>query len=162
MEACGTPFATSTHARRFMEHLSTLHPKLLQLSPHSWDDALHAITMVDMIDPLNEVLEHQNLSKADIEGLGSDGVKSLIEDLPSRRIDLHLHRQVLRNPGLAPKITDLEDWGGLGPAAGHCAVLVCEKHFASLLLRDGFRPGAVVLTDLRDLHRLARPTTAAV
>lgn len=62
------PSTTSTHARRFMEHLSTLHPKLSARSPDSWDDALHAITMVDMIDPLNEVLEHQNLSKSDIEG----------------------------------------------------------------------------------------------
>ena len=91
-------------------------------------------------------------------GLNSDQVastrdefRSLVDALPSRCVDLHLHRQVLRNPTLRPKENDLEDWGAMAPAAAHCDFLVCEKHFASLVLRDGFTPRAKVLTDVRYL-----------
>jgi hypothetical protein len=71
--------------------------------------------------------------------------------MPSRKIEVHLHRQILKNPTLQPKDTDLEDWSGLGPATAHCDVVVCEKHFASLLRRDGFSPNARVITDVRKL-----------
>lgn len=67
------------------------------------------------------------------------------------RLGFQLHRQVLRNPNLKPRPTDLEDWAGLGPAMAHSDVVVCEKHLADLVQRDGFSPPAKVLRELGDL-----------
>lgn len=83
--------------------------------------------------------------------LGPEELTALVQDMPSRRTEIHLHRQIIKNPSLKPKDNDLEDWSGLGPATAHCDVVVCEKHFANLLHRDGFRPHARVITDLREL-----------
>ena len=143
-------FGMTKHNHRFQEHLRTLHPRLSQLSPNLWEDALYAISIVDILDPLNEVMAYHGLYTYDVAS-SREEFRSLLDDLPSRRVDIQLHRQVLRNPALRPKKNDLEDWGALGPAAAHCDFLVCEKHFASLLLRDGFKPRAAVLTDVRSL-----------
>jgi len=148
------PFRITEQNLQFMNHLATLHADISRLPRDRWEDALYAMSLSDIQEPLNEVLEYHGLTSADLERLGRDGLRAFVDDLPSRRVDLHLHRQVLRNPALVPKRTDLEDWGGLGPAAAHCDVLVCERHFASLLRRDGFRPRAEVLTDVRALPRL--------
>lgn len=148
------PFGITSHNHIFKQHLENLYPTISQLPPEKWDDALHAISMVDITEPLHEVLQHQGVELADLAIDGKEALTRFMQDLPSRAVDIQLHRQVLRNPQLKPKITDLEDWGGLGPAAAHCDILVCEKHFANLLLRDGFRPSATIITDIRDLPQL--------
>lgn len=79
---------------------------------------------------------------------------AFVESMPSRRVDLQLHRQYLKNPQLRPRVTDLEDWAGLAPAAMYCDLLVCERHFANLVVRDGFRTRARVLTSLEGLRGL--------
>ena len=68
--------------------------------------------------------------------------------MPIRRVDLHLHKQVLRNLKYAPKSTDLEDWSALAVASCYCDVVVCEKHMADMLLRDGFKARARIEVDL--------------
>jgi len=75
-------------------------------------------------------------------------LKTVINDMPTRYLDLHLHRQVLRNPNYASKITDLEDWSGVGVASCYCDVVVCEKHMADMLKRDRFVTKARIETDL--------------
>lgn len=59
-----------------------------------------------------------------------------------------MHRQVLKNEQYKPKQSDLEDWGGIGVASCYCDVVVCEKHFANLLQRDGYKPKARIETKL--------------
>lgn len=136
---------------RFMQHLETLHPRISQLPRRQWEDALLALSMVDILDQLNPALHRHGISADTFEALGKEGWRAFMLDLPTRRVDVQLHRQILRNPKLRPKMSDLEDWAGLGPAAAHCDVVVCEKHFADLLLRDGFSPKATIVTDLREL-----------
>lgn len=143
-------FGLTEHNRRFQEHLSTLHPRLTQLPPDQWDDLLYAISVVDILEPLNEVAGYHKLDK-DAIATSKEHMQALVDDLPSRRIDLQLHRQLSRNPALKPKANDLEDWAALAPAAAHCDFLVCEKHFADLVQRDGFQTKATVLTSVRDL-----------
>lgn len=113
---------------------------------------MNAIALTDIIDPVNEALEFHDLSwERDLEPLGKEGLASVVRGMPSRRTEIHLHRQIIKNPNLKPKDNDLEDWSRLGPATAHCDVVVCEKHFANLLHRDGFRPKARVITDVRKL-----------
>jgi hypothetical protein len=142
---------------KFMQHLETLHPRISQLPRRQWEDALFAISMLDILDQLNPALHHHGIHADTFEALGKERWREFMTDLPTRRVDLQLHRQILKNPKLKPKRSDLGDWAGLGPAAAHCDVVVCEKHFADLLLREGFTPKAQVVTDLGDL-----PTTVGV
>lgn len=136
----------------FKRHLKTLPKRDSLLPPGKREDFLHAIALDDITGPVNEALDFHGLSwERDLEPLGREGLTALVQDMPSRRTEIHMHRQIIKNPGLKPKDNDLEDWGGLGPATAHCDVVVCEKHFASLLRRDGFQTNARVITDVRDL-----------
>jgi len=71
--------------------------------------------------------------------------------MPTRILDVHLHRQVLKNDQYRPKKSDLEDWGGIGVASCYCDVVVCEKHFANMLSRNNYKPTARVVTRLDDV-----------
>jgi hypothetical protein len=145
------PYHLDAPSLKFVRHLETLHPRISQLPRRQWEDALFALSMVDILDQLNPALYRHGIHVGTFEALGTERWREFMMDLPSRRVDLQLHRQILKNPKLKPKRSDLDDWAGLGPAAAHCDVLVCEKHFADLLLRDGFTPKAQVVTDLREL-----------
>jgi hypothetical protein len=73
--------------------------------------------------------------------------------VPTRKLDIHLHRQVLKNPQYNAKKGDLEDWAGLGTAVCYADVVVCENHFADMVRRDGFMTPARVETDLLAVFR---------
>ena len=136
----------------FKEHLKTLPQRGSSLSPGKQEDFLHTIALIDIEEPIKEVLDFHGLSwERDLIPLGTEGLTAFVQGMPSRRTEVHLHRQILKNPTLKPKDNDLEDWSGLGPATAHCDIVICEKHFANLLHRDGFRPNAQVITDLRKL-----------
>ena len=140
---------------QFKQHLETLPARASHLLPEQWDDELYVMALLDVKDPLVDVLHLHGLSfQGDLLPLGKEGLIAISKDLPSRKVEVHMHRQILKNPQLKPRITDLEDWSGLGPASAHCDVVVCEKHFANLVRRDGFRPKAQVLTDLRKLPEI--------
>lgn len=153
----GIRMPSSSHNQfneRFKEHLKTLPQRASSLPPEKREDFLHSIALVDIQEPVKEALGFHGLSfERDLLPLGPEELTALVQDMPSRRTKIHLHRQIIKNPALKPKDNDLEDWGGLGPATAHCDVVVCEKHFANLLRRDGFRPNARVITDVRDLPR---------
>ena len=76
-----------------------------------------------------------------------------MDAIPTRKLDIHLHRQVLKNDHYKPKESDLEDWAGLGAAACYADAVVCEKHFASLLARDGFTHHARIETNLSETFK---------
>ncbi len=136
---------------RFQEHLAKLNPCLSDLHPEKRDDALYAVSLMDILDLFYDAVIFHGISKDQFEKLTVEENKVFIEDLPTRRVELQLYRQVLKNPQLRPRPTDLNDWGGLGPAVAHCDVVVCEKHFTSLVQREGFSSRAVVFTDIRKL-----------
>jgi hypothetical protein len=89
-----------------------------------------------------------------LEGLGEQKLKQVIDDMPTRRVDVHLHRQVLRNSSYVARPTDLEDWGSLAVASSYCDVVVCEKHMADMLKRDGLRTQARIEVDLENTFAL--------
>ena len=96
------------------------------------------------------MIQKHCVPKEAMDGLGEQRLKQVINGMPTRRVDLHLHRQVLRNPTYVARISDLEDWGGLVVACCYCDVVVCEKHMADMLRRDGFITHARVETNLEN------------
>jgi hypothetical protein len=149
-------FGISQQNHDFKNHLDTLLQKLSSIPRTQWDDALIGISLMDIQEPLNEVLERNRLTLLDLVNRGKDDIRRFVEELPSHQADLQLHRQIIRNPQLKSKITDLGDWAGLGPATAYCDLVVCEKNFADLILRNGFHPRATIVRDIRTLQDLLK------
>ena len=148
----------SHHRESFRNHLASLHIRAAEVSPDLRENFLYAISTVDILEPLNQAMVKYELPANTLEILGETGLKKLINDMPTRRVDLHLHRQVLHNPTYAPKPTDLEDWAALAMAACYCDVVVCEKHMANMLSRDGFRTKTRIEVDLDQTFTTLAPT----
>jgi hypothetical protein len=143
------PFHRNTEAQeRFRSHLASLHARSKELPKSKVENWLYALLLADINKPLAEILIRHNIPKSDFENLGEAQLKSIIDDMPTRRLDLHLHKQIVRNPTYASKITDLEDWTGVGVASCYFDVVVCENHMADMLKRNGYRAKARIETNL--------------
>jgi hypothetical protein len=143
--------ASSTHRENFVNHLQSLNDRKHELKKSKWENWLYAITMMDIAGPLYEVMSANRIPNSDIESWGEEKLKEFLSSIPTRNLDIHLHRQVLRNSSYKPKHSDLEDWAGLGPAACYSDVLVCEKHFADMVKRDSFKTKARIETSIYKL-----------
>ena len=141
-------FRGSKHQENFKKHLEGLHQRSLQLPKDKVENWLYATLLTDIMKPFYDVFSTFGISKGDFEAIGESRVKALIDDMPTRHLDLHLHKQVLANPNYLAKVTDLEDWVGVGVAACYCDVVVCEKHMADMLRRANYKTKARVETDL--------------
>lgn len=144
-------FPRSPGRQAFREFLSTLPARKTELPKNQWDDLLHAIVLADIIDPITECFIENSLPADTMSQLGKDNLTAIVEDMPSRRVDLHLLREVFRNDRYKPRETDLEDWAGVGTASCYCDVVVCEKHMADMLQRNHFASRARIVTRLRDV-----------
>jgi hypothetical protein len=144
-------FQSRKYQENFKSHLVSLHTRKKELEKEKWENWLYAILTVDIAKPLHEVSLQFSLPEDLFDRLGEQGMKSVINDMPTRHLDLHLHKQILRNPNYAAKITDLEDWTGVGVASCYCDVVVCEKHMADMLRRDGFKTKGRIETDLEKI-----------
>lgn len=139
---------------KFRDHLAQLQDIKNELPKKKWDDMLYAIELADIREPLAEVMLNHGLSKEDFKNLGEKEFKTLIDNMPSRKLDLHVHRQVLKNQHSNAKLSDLEDWVGIGVASQYCDVVVCERHFADMIKRDHFKTVARIETDLKNTFHL--------
>jgi hypothetical protein len=137
--------------QRFRDHLEHLKIRVGSLGRDLRERTLYAISMVDILEPLNDALEKYNISREEFEALGIAGFCSLLDNMPTRRVDIHIQRQWAKNPSLKSRLSDLNDMGILAPASIYCDVLVTEKQFADLVQRDGFQCNARILTDLHKL-----------
>jgi hypothetical protein len=146
-------FRSDRYRDNFCNHLENLHKTKHDLPKEKWEDWLYAIAVTDIIDPLNRVMARHNIDKDEMQKLRREEFRAIVDNMPTRRLDLHLHRQVLKNPQYKPKKTHLEDWAGLGVASCYCDVVVCENHMADMIRRDGFRPKARIETNLANLFR---------
>ena len=144
-------FPQTSGRQAFRDFLSRLHVRKAELPRRQWDDWLHAIVLADIIDPITQCFIDNKLPADTISRLGKEGMTELIQNMPSRRVDLHLLREVLRNEKYKPKDTDLEDWVGVGTASCYCDVVVCEKHMADMLRRSHFTSRARIVTDLGEV-----------
>jgi hypothetical protein len=136
------------HRKNFLNHQKEINEKKHLLIKSKWDDWLHAISMVDIIEPLYRVFCLHELDKSILENMKIEEHRKFLMSMPTRKLDIHLHRQVIKNDQYRPKPSDLEDWGGIGVASCYCDVVVCEKHFANMLQRDSYRPVARIETKL--------------
>lgn len=139
---------SAIHRENFRQHLSTLHARYKEVPKDLRENWLYAMSTIDILNPINDVIKKHSLPKEALYELGEKGLKQVVDDMPTRRVDLHLHRQVLSNPNYVARISDLEDWGGLVVASCYCDVLVCEKHMADMLRRDGLTTHARIETNL--------------
>ena len=146
---------STTHRENFRQHLSTLHARYKEVPRELRENWLYAMSIIDILSPINDVMVKHGLEKVALEGLGEKRLKQVIDDMPTRRVDLHLHREVLRNPNYVARVSDLEDWGGLVEASCYCDVVICEKHMADMLRRDGFVTNARVEVALENTFRAA-------
>jgi len=142
------------YRENFREHLATLHARQKDVPKDLRENWLYAMSTVDILNPINDVIHKHGLPKEALDGLGEHKLKQVIDEMPTRRVDLHLHKQVLRNPSYLARSTDLEDWGSLALASSYCDVVVCEKHMADMLKRDGFRTHARIEVDLENTFAL--------
>lgn len=132
----------------FANHLRALHEKKTKVPPEKRENWLYAISMADIREPLNEVMAKHRIPKWEVQAWSTEYLMGFIERIPTRKLDVHLHRQVLKNSQYRSKETDLEDWAALGPAMCYADLVICEKHFADLVRRDGFSTNSRVETDL--------------
>lgn len=139
------------HRRNFSNHLNSLHKRKHEIEKSMHDNWLYALSMKDIIEPLHDVMNAHRIPEDVFEGWSEMDLRGFVECMPTRKIDIHLHRQVLRNPQYKSKLSDLEDWAGLGSAMCYADIVVCEKHFADMVFRDGFRPKARVETSIYDV-----------
>lgn len=160
---CGSPrfgiqppaFADTTRRENFRAHLATLHARFDSVDPELRENWLYMSSTLDIRDPLNDVVITHRVPHSALEMLGVERLKQIIDAMPTRRVDLHLHREVLKNRAYVPKASDLEDWGGIGVASCYCDVVVCERHMANMLRRNGFTTKARIETDLDATFRAA-------
>jgi len=141
------------HRLNFKRHLESLQQTKKEISKSKWDDWLHAITLMDILGPINDVLIKNNLDPTSLVTLIAQNGRDIISKMPTRVLDINLHRQVIKNSQYNPKKNDLEDWAGLGVAACYCDIVVCEKHFANLVNRDGHPTHARIETDLINIFK---------
>ncbi len=141
-------FKGQVQRENFLSHLDTLHKTKHEPPKNKWENWLYGVAIADIRNPLTRVMVRHNISKDAFEGFTERQYKDFVEAMPTRRLDVHLHRQVLRNSNYKPKKTDLEDWAGVAVAASYCDVVVCENHMADMIQRDRFSVKARIETNL--------------
>jgi hypothetical protein len=111
-------------------------------------------------DPI-AVLAGHGIRLGEFALLGEQGWRALLDDMPSRRADMHLRNQWAKNASLTPKESDLNDWAFLGVGVSYCDIVVTEKQVADLFSR-GFETRATILTDLRQLPDMLGSDSSAI
>lgn len=147
-------FHQTKYRESFLDHLKKLPSIREELPRNKWEDCLYAICTMDIIEPLNEIMRDEGISPEQFGNLGPDNLRKLVDLMPTRQMDLFLHKLVLQNPNLKHQETVLEDWGGLGVASQYCDLVICEKHFQNMTSRKGYKGKAKVTRDLNVLMEL--------
>ena len=140
--------------KAFKEHLDIWPDAIRGKDCVTAETMLYAGTLRDIWESVSQILARHGISLDDFAALGEQGWREFLNALPTRRVDMHLHRQWAKNRSLPTKSSDLNDWIYLGSAVMHCDVVVTERQFADLIKRDGFQCRAEVLTDLPALPRV--------
>ncbi|MEX0805622.1 MAG: hypothetical protein WD688_20240 [Candidatus Binatia bacterium] len=136
--------------RRFETALGDWRGIAARCSRADLDRRIYATTLADIDTALFAALVDHGIRLEEFALLGEQGWRALLDDMPSRRADMHLRRQWAKNASLTPKESDLNDWAFLGIAVSYCNAVVTEKQVADLFSRE-FETCATILTDLREL-----------
>ncbi len=122
------------------------------LSEEQRENVLYSRAMSSVREPLVNALARHGISISELRSLGEARVRSFLDDLPSVRLDIHLHRQWSKNRTLRVQRNDAYDFVYVGQALTYCDVVVTEKQLADLVHRDGFTCRAKVMTSLAELQ----------
>lgn len=144
-------FFSNKYRKAFKAHLESLQEQKKQLEKSRWDDWLYALTIIDILRPIYDVLNANSIEPMNVVALMAEQGKNIVSKMPTRVLDIHLSHQVLKNSEYKAKLNDLEDWAGLGVAVCYSDIVVCEGHFADMLTRDGYTAHARVETDLANI-----------
>jgi len=144
-------FPRSKASERFTNHLLRLDEIRSKYPKKKWEDFIHAISVADVVEHLSRIMHDNNI---DPTFLDRATLSELVQEMPSRRFDMHLHRLILAKSDYYPKDNDLEDWAGAGLAAMYCDYVVCEKHMADMLGRNSFKTKATVFRRIEDLDKV--------
>lgn len=107
----------------------------------------------DLVDPLTAFLMKHNTS-AD-PWRTQQGLTDLLLSLPAKGAITRMRYTAHQNPNFKWSMGDLHDLVALGTAAGYCDIVVCEKHWGSILQRHQRHLRARILTSLRELPQVA-------
>lgn len=151
-------FVPKEHNFKFQNHLQELHQIKKQLPKSTWDDSLYALALSDILGPLNEVLNRWNIKFDEVTALGKETLSKVLDSMPSRALEIHLHKLVLANPDYKPKLTDLDDWGGFALGSQYYDYAVGEKHMVDMLTRQGFLPKTKVDRSIYALRNILEST----
>jgi hypothetical protein len=143
--------APHEHRARFSQHLNSMNVRKRQFKKSSWDDWLYSLAVKDIMKPLFEVTTRHGIPDSFMQLWDRKKLRQFVDLIPTRKLDIHLHRQVIKNNQYKSKFSDLEDWAGLGIAMCYCDLVICEGHFANLVARDGYKPKARVETSIYEL-----------
>jgi hypothetical protein len=89
-----------TYRENFREHVATLHLRYNDIPKELRENWLYGLSMIDILNLINDVIHKHGLPKEALDHLGEQKLKQVIDDMPTRRVDLHLHKQVLRKSEL--------------------------------------------------------------
>lgn len=104
---------------------------------------------LDIVEPLKVFLAAHNADSAPY--LTSEGLTRTLLSLPAKGAITRMRLSAHQNPNFRWGIGDMHDLVALGTAAGYCDIVVCEKHWGSILQRHKEHLKATILTHLRDL-----------
>lgn len=147
-------FSDLSSKQNFQEHLQTFGQIIDYLPRDKQEYAIYAMSLADIKEPFCAVMWNNGIGPDFIEKIGMEKMKEMIDNMPTRRIDVHLHKEILKNKQYFPKLNDLEDWAGLSVGSAYCDVVVCERHYKDLVSRSNFKTKATILNDLSDLATL--------
>lgn len=135
----------------FKEHLRKYKEIKMYVPKEKYQDVIEATVFTDIVEPIYTVFSKHNISVEFFKNIEKTELSKIIHSITLLDIDMHMHKQLLKNEAYIPDDHDLEDWSGLSIGAAYCDVLVCEKHFKDMIGRDGYRIHAKVLTNIDDL-----------
>jgi hypothetical protein len=114
------PLPHSMRNHTFRAKRDELNATIDQVPKEKRDDFLYAASFLDIASVIHDVLTEQEAALLDLGALDMDFVRTFVNSLPSRRADLQINRQSIRNPRLRAKLSDLDDFASLSPAVAYC------------------------------------------
>ncbi|MBI3983776.1 hypothetical protein HY346_00570 [Candidatus Microgenomates bacterium] len=147
------PLTDLTAERQFRASLDRWRGAKSKYPPNELEREIYTSTLSDIDEALREALARHEISSDEFALLGETRCWALLDDMPSRRADMHLKRQWAKNADLPPRDSDLIDWAFLAVAVSYCDIVVTENQMADLFSR-GFDTRATVISQLSQLPEL--------
>jgi hypothetical protein len=122
--------------KKFLGHLTQWRGSGATMSAAELRRKVCAFTLSDIMEPISVVLAELGVTMQCFAELGETGWCDLLDMMPSRRADMHLHTQWAKNASLNPKLSDLNDWTYLGIAVCYCDLVVTENQMNALFQRS--------------------------